>query len=236
MATEKLSPGALPTKAKPKRVALYCRISTGEQHLETQLLDLREMAKLRGYEIVQEYRDIISGSKAKRHGLDQLMADARRRRFDIVLVAAFDRIARNVRHFLDVLDELNHLGIEFVSKRENIDTSGPLGRAMLTIVGAISELERSLIVERVRAGMRRAKLEGRRIGRAPLNIDRVQVVADRLSGMSLTSVAKKYHVSRATVCRLVNESGGLRKASVPQPGNEERVVPPTGSSNLPAAA
>ncbi|MGC1833652.1 MAG: recombinase family protein, partial [Candidatus Acidiferrales bacterium] len=144
-----------------KRAAIYARVSTGEQHLETQLLDLREMAKLRGCEIVHEYTDIISGSKAKRPGLDQMMADARRHRFDIVLVAAFDRIARNVRHFLDVLDELNHLGIEFVSKRESIDTSGPL-----TIVGAISELERSLIVERVKAGMRRARLEGVRLGRA----------------------------------------------------------------------
>jgi DNA invertase Pin-like site-specific DNA recombinase len=137
---------------------------------------------------------------------------------------------------LDVLDELNHLGIEFVSKRENIDTSGPLGRAMLTIVGAISELERSLIVERVRAGMRRAKLEGRRIGCAPLNIDRAQVVADRLSGMSLTSVAKKYHVSRATVCRLVNEFGWMKKPSLPQIGHEERAVAPIESSNLPTAA
>jgi DNA invertase Pin-like site-specific DNA recombinase len=219
-----------------KRAAIYARVSTGEQHLETQLLDLREMAKLRGCEIVQEYTDMISGAKSKRPGLDQLLADARRHRFDVVLVAAFDRIARNVRHFLDVLDELNQLGIEFVSKRENIDTSGPLGRAMLTIVGAISELERSLIVERVRAGMRRAKLEGRRIGRAPLNIDRAQVVADRLAGMSLTSVAKKYHVSRATVCLPVNKSGGLKKPSVPQLGDEERVVPPTESSNLPTAA
>jgi DNA invertase Pin-like site-specific DNA recombinase len=164
------------------------------------------------------------------------MTDARPHRFDVVFVAAFDRIARNVRHFLGVLDELNHLGIEFVSKRENIDTSGPLGRAMLTIVGAMSELERSLIVERVRAGMRRAKLEGRRIGRAPLNIDRAQVVADRLSGMSLTKVARKYHVSRATVCRLVNEFGGLKKPSVPGLGNKERVVPPNESSNLPTAA
>jgi DNA invertase Pin-like site-specific DNA recombinase len=88
------------------------------------------MAKRRGYQIVHEYTDIISGSKAMRPGLDQLLANARRHRFDIVLVAAFDRIARNVRHFLDVLDELNQLGIEFVGKRENIDTSGPLGRAM----------------------------------------------------------------------------------------------------------
>ena len=215
-----------------KRAVLYCRISTGDQHLETQLLDLREMAKQRGYEVVREFTDIISGSKSRRPGLDQLMADARRHRFDIVLVAAFDRIARNVRHFLDVLDELNHLGIEFVSKRENVDTSGPLGRAMLTIVGAISELERSVIVERVRAGMRRAKLEGRRIGRAPLDIDRAQVVADRLAGMSLTSVAKKYHVSRATVCRLVNEARGLKSHA----GNLEKAVPLTETGNLQAAA
>jgi len=215
-----------------KKVALYCRVSTADQHLQTQLLDLRELAKQRGCEIVHEYTDIISGSKAKRPGLDQLMADARRHRFDIVLVAAFDRIARNVRHFLDVLDELNQLGIEFVSKRENVDTSGPLGRAMLTIVGAISELERSLIVERVRAGMRRAKLEGRRIGRAPLDIDRVQAVADRRSGMSLTEVAKKYHVSRATVCRLTNEARGLKSHT----GNLEKAVPLTETGNLQAAA
>jgi DNA invertase Pin-like site-specific DNA recombinase len=135
------------------------------------------------------------------------MADARRHRFDVVLVAAFDRIARNVRHFLEVLDELNHLNIQFISMRENIDTGGPLGRAMLTIIGAISELERSLIAERVRAGMRRAKLEGRRIGRTPLNINREQVVQDRRSGMSLTQVAKKHRISRASVCRLVREAG-----------------------------
>jgi DNA invertase Pin-like site-specific DNA recombinase len=160
-----------------------------------------------------------------------LLADARRHRFDIVLVAAFDRVARSVRHFLEVLDELSHLNIEFVSLRENIDTGGPLGRAIVVIVGAIAELEKSLIVERVRAGMHRAKLEGRRIGRAPLNIDRAQVIADRLAGMSLTSVAKKY-VSRATVCRLVNESGGLK----PHVGNQESAARLTESDHLPAAA
>ena len=189
-----------------KRAALYCRVSTSDQHPETQLHDLRGMAKQRGYEIVNEYSDVISGAKSKRPGLDRLMADARRGRFDIVLVAAFDRIARSVRHFLEVLDELNHLGVEFISLRENIDTSGPLGRAMLTIIGAIAELERSLIVERVKAGMRRAKLEGRRIGRAPLIINREQVVVDRRSGMSLTQVARKHRISRASVCRLVKES------------------------------
>jgi DNA invertase Pin-like site-specific DNA recombinase len=215
-----------------KKVALYCRISTGDQHLETQLLDLRELAKQRGFEIVHEYSDVISGSKAKRPGLDQLMADARRHRFDLVLIAAFDRVARNVRHVLEVLDELNHLGIEFISLRENIDTSGPLGRAIVVIVGAIAGLEASLISERVRAGMRRAKLEGKQIGRAPLDIDRVAVVLDRRSGMSLSQVAQKHRISRGTVCRLVNEARGLESHA----GNLEKAVPLTETGNLQAAA
>ena len=104
---------------------------------------------------------------------------------------------------MEVLDELNHLGIEFISLRENIDTGGPLGRAIVVIVGAIAELERSLIVERVRAGMRRAKLEGRQIGRARRKVDRAAIVRDRLSGMSLTQVAKRHrvHLTRAGVKR-----------------------------------
>ena len=190
-----------------KRAVICTRVSTADQHPETQLYDVREMARQRGFEIVHEYSDTISGAKSKRPGLDALMADARRRRFDVVLVAAFDRVARSVRHFLEVLDELNHLGIEFVSFRENIDTGGPLGRAIVVIVGAIAELERNLIVERVKAGMRRAKLEGRRIGRAPLDVDREAVVRDRQSGMSLRQVALRHGISRASVCRLVKQSG-----------------------------
>lgn len=194
-----------------KRAAIYTRVSTADQHPETQLEDLREMAKLRGYEIMHEYADIISGAKSERPGLDHLLTDARRHRFDIVLVAAFDRVARSVRHFLEVLDESNHLGIEFISHREGIDAGGPLGRAIVVIVGAIAELERNLIVERVKAGMRRAKLEGRRIGRAPLDIDREEIVADRRSWMSLTCVAKKHRISRASVCRLMKEAEGKRQ-------------------------
>lgn len=143
-----------------KRAALYLRVSTLDQHPESQLHDLRQLASQRGFEIVEEYSDRISGVKSRRRGLDQLMSDARRGKFDVVLVWAFDRIARSVRHFLEVLDELNRLNIEFLSFRENIDTGGPLGRAMIVIIGAIAELERNLIIERVRAGMRRARLEG----------------------------------------------------------------------------
>jgi DNA invertase Pin-like site-specific DNA recombinase len=131
---------------------------------------------------------------------------------------------------------LNHLGIEFVIQRENIDTGGPLGRAMIVIVGAIAELEQSLIVERVKAGMRRARLEGRRIGRAPLDIDREQVVRDRYAGMSLTQAANKHRISRASVCRLVNESGRLKKTAVPQIANQEKVIPLADGSNSQVAA
>ena len=190
-----------------KKAAIYARVSTPDQHLETQLYDLRKLAAQRGFEIVREYCDRgISGSKAKRPGLDAMMADARRGEFSVVLVAAFDRIARSTKNFLEIVDELHALNIEFISAREAIDTSGPMGRMFITMVGSIAELERSLIVERIKAGMRRARMEGIRLGRAPLDVDRAAIVRDRLSGMSLTRVAKRHRVSRATVVRLVREA------------------------------
>jgi DNA invertase Pin-like site-specific DNA recombinase len=180
------------------------RVSTVDQHPETQGIELRAFANLRGYEIVREYVDQgVSGTKARRPALDKLLHEARRRPFDVVLVWSCDRLARSTKHFLDVLDELNGLGIRFVSQREAIDTEGALGRAIVVIISAIAELERSLIVERVRAGMRRAKLEGRRIGRTPLDVDHAGLVRDRLSGMSLTNTAKKHGLSRASVVRFV---------------------------------
>lgn len=188
-----------------RRAILYMRVSTIDQHPETQLHDLRRMAEQRGYEIVEEYTDRISGTKAKRPALDQMMRDARRGRFDVVLVWAFDRMARSVKHFLDVLDELNRLNIEFISFRENIDTGGPLGRAVVVIIGAIAELERNLIIERVRAGMRRAKLEGRHIGRRPLDLDRQAIVEQRAKGQSLGQIAKLHQISKATVCRVLKD-------------------------------
>jgi DNA invertase Pin-like site-specific DNA recombinase len=188
-----------------KRTAVYLRVSTFDQHPETQLYDLQQMAAQRDYQIVAKYTDKVSGAKAKRPGLDEMMADARRGRFDVVLVWASDRLARSVKHFLEVLDELNHLNVEFVSFREQIDTGGPLGRAIIVFIGVVAELERSLIVERVRAGMRRAKLEGRHIGRKPLELDRVGILRDRNQGQSLGQLAKAYHVSRATIHRVPHQ-------------------------------
>ena len=112
-----------------KRAALYLRVSTVDQHPETQVHDLRQLARQRGYEIVREYVDKVTGTKPKRPGLDELLADARRGHFAVVLVWASDRLARSTRHFLELLDEFNRLGVEFVSFREQLDTGGPLGRA-----------------------------------------------------------------------------------------------------------
>jgi DNA invertase Pin-like site-specific DNA recombinase len=196
-----------------KRAALYLRVSSVDQHPETQLLDLQQMAAQRGYEVVHPYIDRISGAKARRPGLDDLMRDGRRGKFDVVLVWASDRIARSTRHFLEVLDELNRLNIEFVSFREQIDTGGPLGRAIVVIIGAIAELERNLIIERVRAGMRRAKLEGRHIGRRPLDLNREAILLDRRRGQSLGQIARAHNISRATVHRVIHEQPAQEKVA-----------------------
>lgn len=188
-----------------RRCALYLRVSSIDQHPESQLYDLRQMAAQRGLEVVREYSDKISGTKARRPGLDEMMRNARHGRFDILLVWAFDRIARSVTHFLQVLDELSRLNIEFISFRENIDTGGSLGCAIVVIIGAIAELERSLIAERVRSGMRRTRLEGRHIGRPALELDRESIHRDRQHGQSLGQIARAHRISRTTVHRVLNQ-------------------------------
>ena len=188
--------------------ALYLRVSSPDQHPETQLHDLRQMAAQRGLEIAGIYEDRITGTRASRPGLDRLMSDARQGKFQVLVVWSCDRLARSVRHFLETLDELNRLGVEFLSFREQLDTGGPLGRAVVIIVGAIAELERSLIVERVRAGLRRAKLEGRRLGRPPMQVNREALWQDRQCGRSITDLAQAYHISRSSVCKLLKEIGG----------------------------
>jgi DNA invertase Pin-like site-specific DNA recombinase len=155
-----------------------------------------------------------------------MLHDAGRGQFDVLVVWAFDRLARSVRHFLEVIDELQHRNVEFVSFRENIDTGGALGRAMLVIIGAIAELERNLIIERVRAGMRRARLEGRHIGRNPLVLDEAGIRNDRSRGLSLRQIAKAHRVSTATIRRVL-------RAQCPQ--GEINALPQT-ASNHPACA
>ena len=200
-----------------KRAALYLRVSTLDQNPHTQRCDLVQMAQQRGLTIVEEYVDHgISGTRTRRPALDRMMADARRSRFDIVLVWAADRLARSTKHFLETLDELNRLGVEFASFREQLDTGGALGRAIVVIISAVAELERNLIVERVRAGLRRAKLEGRRIGRAPLEVNRPALLLDRAKGMSLKDLAKTYRISKASVCRVIKDAQTAVSKPLPQ--------------------
>ncbi len=189
-----------------KRTALYLRCSTTDQHTETQELDLRQLASQRGFEIVEVYSDYASGAKNSRPQLDRMMADARKGKFDVVLVWACDRLARSVTHFLETIDELNRLNVEFVSFREQLETGGPLGRAVVVIISAIAELERSLIVERVKAGLRRARLEGRRLGRPPVAVNRDAVRQDRSRGMSIRQLAKQHGIAETSVRRLLRAS------------------------------
>ena len=147
----------------PKRIALYARVSTsnGQQDPEMQLRELREYAEHRGLTIVGDYIDRMTGSKDSRPSLNRLMADAGQRKFDAVLVWKLDRFGRSLRHLVNALAELEAMGLTFISLRDNLDLSTPSGRLMFQIIGAMAEFERSLIQERVRAGLRNARSKGR---------------------------------------------------------------------------
>jgi DNA invertase Pin-like site-specific DNA recombinase len=188
-----------------KKCAIYVRVSPG-QRVHSELYDLRLYAQQRGFEVACEYTDVGSGSKARRPGLDAMLKDARNGRFNVVIVAGFDRLARSTKHLISVVCELEGLGVVFMSRRENIATDSATGQLFLTVIRSIAELEADLLKERIRAGMRRRRLDGLAIGRQPLDVDHEALVRDRLSGMSLTDVAKRYGVSRASVVRWVREA------------------------------
>lgn len=184
------------------RAAIYARVSTANngQDPTLQTRELREYLERRGWELAGEYVDIgFSGSKEKRPELDRLMADAHRRRFDVVAVWKFDRFARSVSHLLRALETFRALGIEFVSLSEQIDTSTPMGKMVFTILGSVAELERSMIVERVRAGLRNARAKGKHLGRPRLAIDTARAASLRAQGQSLRAIAVELGCSHALV-------------------------------------
>jgi DNA invertase Pin-like site-specific DNA recombinase len=190
-----------------KRAAIYARVSTkyNGQNPETQLHALREYVQSRGREIAGEYVDHgVSGSKDRRPHLDRLMSDARSRKFDAVIVARFDRFARSVKHLLTALEEFKALRIDFVSFNESIDTSTPMGRMVFTILGAVAELERSIICERVTMGLSRAKKEGKILGRPKIVIDRETVRELYKAGNSVRTIAAEMGLTKSTVFNIVN--------------------------------
>jgi DNA invertase Pin-like site-specific DNA recombinase len=182
------------------KVAIYARVSTnGSQSPESQLLEIREYCERRKWKVWREYVDVgVSGSKEKRLELDKLLADAHRRKFDAVIVWKFDRFARSVSHLLRALETFRAQGIEFVSLSEQVDTSTPTGKMVFTVLGAVAELERSLIVERVRAGIRNARAKGKRLGRPRKipNTDRINQL--RANGASWRAVGIALGVSPST--------------------------------------
>ena len=199
--TEQFQPIPSPSTTSMKRAALYARVSTQNgQNPEMQLRELREYCERRGWEIAGEYVDVgISGSKEKRPELDRLMSDAHRRQFDVLVVWKFDRFARSVSHLLRALENFQALGVEFVSLSEQMDTTTPAGKMIFTVLGAVGELERSLIVERVRAGIRNARAKGKRLGRPRKVMDTERIAHMRDQGISWRRIAGELGVGVATV-------------------------------------
>jgi DNA invertase Pin-like site-specific DNA recombinase len=186
------------------RVALYARVSTNDkgQDPEMQLRELREYCSRRGWTIAGEYVDVgISGAKDSRPRLNDLMSDAHKRKFDSVVVWKFDRFARSVSHLLRALETFRSLGVEFVSYSEAIDTGTPVGKMTFTILGAVAELERSLITERVRAGMRNAKAKGVKLGRKTVVVDAAEIHRLRAKKLSFEAIAKQLGISVGTCFR-----------------------------------
>jgi DNA invertase Pin-like site-specific DNA recombinase len=192
------------------KVSIYCRVSTVDQSVEMQRSDLRRYCEQRSFEIFREYVDEgVSGTKDRRPALDPLMEDARKRLFDGVVCWRFDRFARSTKHLISALDEFQHLGVEFISYQENIDTGSSLGKAMFTIVAAIAELERNIIVERIRGGIRRAREQGTRLGRRPFTDPSLlrTVLQIKAQGRSIRAIAETVKVSKSFVHKTCKNSG-----------------------------
>jgi DNA invertase Pin-like site-specific DNA recombinase len=206
------------------RVAIYTRISTGEQNADMQCTELTDYCNFRKWDLVKIYSDVISGSKDRRPSLDQLMADAKRGKFDVLVVWRFDRFARSTRFLLESLELFNGLGIDFVSLRESIDTSTATGKLVFTILGAVAELERSNIRERVVAGQKAAKRRGVRFGRPEVRVDIREIEALRKQGQTWREIALAMGTSEDTLLRRVQKAslGSLTSALVESRSNGGR--------------
>lgn len=197
------------------RAAIYARVSTSNNGQDpcVQTREVREYCERRGWDIAGEYVDSgISGARDSRPELNRMIADAHQRRFDAVVVWKFDRFARSVSHLLRALETFNALGIAFVSLSEQIDTSTPTGKMVFTVLGAVAELERSLIAERVRAGLRNARAKGMRLGRPRISVDASRVARLRAEGRTVREIADTLGVSRSLVHKTLANRGSISAA------------------------
>jgi DNA invertase Pin-like site-specific DNA recombinase len=207
------------------RIGLYCRVSTKDQSCDLQLRDLRAYCAARGFTIVREFIDAgQSGAKDSRPELNQLMADARKRKFDSVMVWRFDRFARSTRHLLMALDEFRSLGIQFISYQENIDTSTPLGQAVFVIVSAVSQMERDLIRSRVTAGVQNARANGKQLGRPRRVVDGEQILRMKTAGASLRQIAATTGLGYGTIRSRIQQMSGNPLSPTPVAAPQSKAV------------
>ena len=189
-----------------KKAAIYARVSTTGQTVNNQLNDLREVAERHGWEIVHEYKDRgVSGAKGrdKRPQFDQMLKAANRREFDIIMSWSIDRLGRSLQHLVEFLGDIQHKGVDLYLHQQNIDTSTPSGKAMFQMVGVFAEFERSMIQERVKAGLARARKEGKRLGRPPVSAEIEDKIRDaRKEGQGMLKIARNLGVGVSTVQRV----------------------------------
>ncbi|MFZ1517675.1 MAG: recombinase family protein [Ignavibacteriaceae bacterium] len=188
------------------RVIIYARVSTKEQNVDMQLSDLKSYAELRKLRVVEVYIDYASGAKSDRVNYQKLFNDVRKRKTDVVLVWKFDRFARSTKELINALEEFNSLGVDFISYKENVDTSTPAGKILFTMISAFAEFERSIIRERVIAGMEKAKARGARIGRPripPFTKQKVIMLQER--GLTYKEIIKQVKISKSAYYEIIKE-------------------------------
>ena len=197
-----------------KRAAIYVRVSTDKQTIENQLRELRQIAERRGWEVIKEYHDAgISGAKGReaRPGLDEMLKDAQRRRFDVVMAWAIDRVGRSLIDLLGTIQTLEHCGVDLYLDQQSIDTTTPSGRLMFQITGAFAEFERSMIRQRIRAGLRRAVDAGKQLGRPKIaSALEKRIQAQLRGGRGMLAIAKALGCGTSTVQRVAREMQAAR--------------------------
>ena len=189
---------------KPNRVALYARVSKNAQHTENQLRRLHEVAALRGWSVVGEYVETVSGAAKARPMFDAMMADARRRRFDTIAAVDVSRLGRSLSGLAALFEEVRQIGVDLYLDREAMDTSTPAGRAMLGIASVFAALERDLIIERTMAGLATARARGVRLGRPPSSDGLAEAIrALRLQKVGINSIARELRCGKSTVAKVI---------------------------------
>src|SRR5499427_8069954 len=196
--------------SSPKRAALYMRASTDAQTVENQMRELRQVAKRRGWDVVEVYSDAgISGAKGRngRPGLGSMLKDASRRKFDIVMAWAIDRVGRSLSDLLDTIQHLEACGVDLYLDQQAIDTTTPMGKLVLQVTGAFAEFERTMIRQRIKAGLKGAVAQGVKLGRPKIDSATERKVRKQLAkGMGILKLAKSLGIGTGTVQRIANDS------------------------------